>query len=76
MGRANKANWIKWFDDQSPEDKRTMALGAIQRLIEIDEIKFWADDRVDKNGAPIPEENGAEEHLYWESCGEDLRVPF
>lgn len=72
MGRANKANWIRWFDSQSSEGKRKMAIAAIARLIEIDEVRFFADDLVDKNGAPIPEETGAAEHLYWESCGDSL----
>ena len=68
MGKANKAAWIKYFDGQSKEDQRTIAIGAIMRLIEMDEVRFRADDSVDKDGN--------EECLYWEACGEDLRIPF
>ena len=72
---------VKWFDSQKPEDKRTVALAAIERLLKINAIKFWADDSVDKFGEPIPENlpmaDLPEEHLYWnDKHKEDLRIPF
>lgn len=67
-GRMTKTQiWIEWFDKQRPEDQRTIALAAIQRLVEIDEVRFRDGD---------PEEPQIAECLYWESCGEDLRIPF
>jgi hypothetical protein len=56
----------KWFDRQTPEDQRTIALNAIERLIETGEAR-WRDD--------VPGE-GLRETLYWESCGESLVIPF
>lgn len=76
-----KKSWVKWFDSQSAEDKRTIALAAIERLISEGRIAFWADDLVDKFGNKIPDDltvaDSPEEHLYWnDEHKEDLRIPF
>ena len=68
MGRAVKAKWIKWFDERSEDEKRVIALNAIERLIEIDEVSFRQQESFD--------DEVVEECLYWDSCGEDLRTPF
>ena len=65
MARAVKAKWVKWFDEQSEDEKRVIALNAIERLIQIDEVSFREQESFDE-----------EECLYWDSCGEDLRTPF
>lgn len=75
--RPHVSSWVKWFDAQSADDKRTIALAAIERLMDEGKISFWADDYVDKFGNEIPEEQIAEEHLYWnDEHKEDLRIPF
>lgn len=75
--RPRVASWVKWFDSQSADDRRTIALAAIERLIGEGKISFWADDSVDKFGDEIPAEQTAEEHLYWnDQHKEDLRIPF
>jgi hypothetical protein len=56
---------FKWFDEQSPEDQRTIALSAIERLIENEEVNF-------RRCLNEPDEDC----LFWVSCGEDLRIPF
>ena len=63
MSRKKRRFWVEWFDKQNTVDQRTMALAAIERLIEIGEVEFRVDERGD-------------ECLYWDSCGEDLRIPF
>ena len=68
MGRAVKAKWVKWFDEQSEDEKRVIALNAIERLIQIDEVSFREQESFD--------EEVVKECLYWDSCGEDLRTPF
>ncbi len=76
MATKRKELWIEWFDKQATDDKRTMALAAIERLMEVEEISFRVDDSVNIDGTPIPEDEAVEECLYWDSCGEDLRIPF
>jgi hypothetical protein len=46
---------VKWFDAQTADDKRTIALAAIERLMNEGKISFWADDLVDKWGDEIPD---------------------
>ena len=55
-----------WFDKQSEVDRRVIALNAVNRLIEIEEVWFREADGDDDD--PVG--------LYWESCGDDLRIPF
>lgn len=57
-----------WFDSLPDEDKRTVALNAIECLIEIQHIRFLK-DVYDGSGK-------TRGRLYWISSGEDLRVPF
>lgn len=59
--------WTEWFDKQNTEDQRTIALFAVGRLIDLGEVCFRPSD---------PEEPDLVECLFWESCGEDLRIPF
>lgn len=63
------ANFIKYFDNLPKIDKRTIAIAAIERLIEIGEVKFCVYD-------VIPFDEPMKEKLYWDSTGEDLRCPF
>lgn len=79
--RPHVSSWVKWFDAQPSDDKRTIALAAIERLMNEGKISFWADDLVDKWGNEIPEDlsmaDSPEEHLYWnDEHKEDLRIPF
>ena len=76
MLARQKLPWVVWFDKQSDSDRRTMALLAIERLMEIGEIRFRIDDSIHLDGTPIPEDEAVDEFLYWASCGEDLRIPF
>jgi hypothetical protein len=46
-----------------------MGLRAIERLMEIGEVRY-------REGGREPDGTKIEECLYWESCGEDLRIPF
>ena len=68
--------WVQWFNNQTVVDQQTMALAAIEHLIEIGEVSFRVDDLVNIDGTPIPDDEVVEECLYWVTCGEDLRVPF
>lgn len=61
---SNKRTWVDWFDGLDQSDKRTIALGAIERLIEMEEVTYREDD------------NDYEEDIYWTSCGESLKIPF
>lgn len=51
---------IAWFDAQSEVDRRTIALNAIETVMNAEEVRF-SEER---------------DCLYFVSCGEDLRVPF
>lgn len=68
--------WVKWFDKQSRTDQYVIAVSAIERLMEIGEVRFRVDDTINIDGTPIPEDETVDECLYWDSCGEDLRIPF
>lgn len=59
-----KRTWVDWFDELNQDDKRTITLGAIERLIEIEEVRYQEED------------NECEEDIYWTSCGESLKIPF
>lgn len=77
VSRSKVSAWVKWFDTQSAADKRTIALAAIERLMDEGKVAFWADDVVDKFGNTIAEDEVAEEHLFWnDEHKEDLRIPF
>lgn len=73
-------SWVRWFDRLPEDDKRTVALNALERLLEQDIIRFWQDDSVDRFGQPIPDgpvSEAPEECLYWnDEHEEDLRIPF
>lgn len=61
--------WMVWFDAQSDEDKRTIALNAIERLIQCEEVSF-------RDCEDAFEGEECKPCLFWDSCGEDLRIPF
>lgn len=59
-----KRTWTNWFDGLDDVDQRAAALGAIERLIELEEVGYRkADDDED-------------EDVYWIESGESLVVPF
>jgi hypothetical protein len=60
-----KKDWIEWFDKQTKEDQRTIAISAIESLIQSEEVSFKEADEYD-----------SEEYLYCVHSGEDLRTPF
>ena len=72
----SKPLWVQWFNKQTTADQQTMALAAIEHLIEIGEVAFRVDDSVNIDGTPIPDDEVVDECLYWVTCGEDLRAPF
>ena len=53
--------WIKWFDQQSYEDKRKITIAAIKHLMDFDEVRFMEKD-----------DEYVEEYLYWETTGGNL----
>lgn len=61
--------WQTWFKQQSDVDREVMALLAIERLMELDEVLF-------RDCADLEVADDLKDCLYWESTGEDLRVPF
>ncbi len=61
------ALWIEWLDKQSDVDKRTITLQLAERLMELGEVEFRA---------PPDDADEDEECLFWDSNGEDLRIPF
>jgi hypothetical protein len=73
MAKKRDKAWIRWFDTQSPEDQRTIALNAVERLMETEEVSFRIDNSKDDDGFSITEGETVGECLYWDSCGEDLR---
>lgn len=76
MATKHNELWIEWFDKQTADDKRAIALAAVEHLMEIGEVRFRVDDSANIDGTPIPEDEVVDECLYWSSCGEDLRIPF
>jgi hypothetical protein len=54
-----------FFDTLSQEDQRRIALNAIVRLIEMEEVSY-REQEIDCDGSII------KECLYWSSCGEEL----
>ena len=69
VNKNTRFDVTRWFDAQQDVDQRTMALRAIERLMEIGEVKY-------REGGTEPDGTTTQECLYWESCGEDLRIPF
>ena len=65
--KTQTQTWTDWFDRQKPEDQRTIALAAVERLVEMGDVRFRSSD---------PDEPEMVECLYWESRGDDLRIPF
>jgi len=65
--------WRKWLRQQTQDDKNKILFAAIERLIEMDEVRFRIDDFVREDGTPIPEDEAIDECLYWETTGDDLR---
>lgn len=57
---------IAYFNSLHPKDQKKIAIKAIERLIEIDEISF-RNRGIEWDGTII------KPSLYWSSCGEDLR---
>lgn len=53
--------WKDWFNKQPQDVKDRIAIAAIDRLFEIDELRFREKD-----------EECDEEYIYYESCGEPL----
>ena len=64
--------WEKYLDNLTQTERNTILYNAIEHLLDMDEIRFQADDIVDKYGNPIPEEMSIDEFLYWVPSGEDL----
>ena len=59
--------WKRYLNSLTNEDRYKILCAAVERLIEIDEVRFRMDD-----GDTDPSET-FEEYLFWESCGVDLR---
>lgn len=57
--------WKKWFNALPAEERHRIAIAAIARLMEIEEVKFRMDD------IDLPDD--VPECLYWTASGEDLR---
>lgn len=64
--------WKVYIDNLPYNDKVRLAYIAVERLIELEEVKFRVDDIVDLDGNEIPEDESMDEFLYWTSCGENL----
>lgn len=67
-----KEQWKKYLDNLTQTERNTILYNVIEFLLDMDEIRFQADDIVDKYGNPIPEEMSIDEFLYWVPSGEDL----
>ena len=63
----SERKWSEWLEEQTEVDQMVVIHGVIQRLIELEEIRF-------RQTSDDPDDGP--ECLYWVSCGEDLRVPF
>lgn len=57
---------IAYFHSLHPKDQKKIAVAAIERLIEMEEVSFRGRE-VEYDGTVI------KPTLYWSSCGEDLR---
>ena len=55
-----KRNWKKYLDKLTNEERHKILVVAIERLMELEEVKFQMDD-ID-----------CAEMLYWDSCGDEL----
>ena len=75
--KAVRPGWVILFDSLSHEEKRTVALSALERLIADQKVGCWLDDLVDKFGNEIPEDTWIKEHFYLkESLQENLKTQF
>ena len=63
--------WREWLASVSDGDIYAIAEAAVERLIEIEEVKF---DNLDGPGGE--EDRERQPCLYWDFNGEDLRIPF
>ena len=61
-----------YFNRLSYCDKRKLAIVALERLIEMEEVRFRLDDSVHVDGTPIDPDDVVEECFYWTGCGENL----
>lgn len=66
-------HWKDWFFKQSVGERDKMAIAAIERLIEIEEVSFRIDDNINTEGEEVDEDYVIQECLFWDSCGEDIR---
>lgn len=64
-------SWIAYFDSLDTDDQRSIAIAALERLIEIGEVRHRKPEACDDD-----DEDESHECLFWRSCGEDLRIPF
>ena len=64
--------WEQYIDNLSIRDKIRLAYIGIERLIELDEVRFRVDDIIDLDGNLIPEDESMDEFLYWKVNGENL----
>lgn len=58
---AGKKKWIDWFDSRQPDEQRAIAVAAIERLIEIEEVFFREADKHDPS---------SDTGLYWGDMGD------
>lgn len=59
--------WKRYVNSLTNHDRYKILCAAVERLIEMDEVRFRMDDI-----GTDPNEENLEECLYWESCGIDL----
>lgn len=64
--------WQKWLRKQDNRDIYRLAVVAIERLIELEEVSFLIDDCVDQNGHILDDNEVLEEMLYWTDSGNNL----
>lgn len=64
--------WQKWLRQQNNRDIYRLAVVAIERLIELEEVAFLVDDCVDQNGHILDDNEVLEEMLYWTDSGNNL----
>lgn len=58
---SKTVEWRAWFDSQSRAKQRLIAIIAVERLMELEEVDFQKKEyEINK------------EYLYWTSCGDDL----
>ena len=62
----DELTWKAWFEQQSRIDQLTIAMDAIERLMELGEVEF----RRPGETRTLPT------CLYWTATGDDMRIPF